>query len=85
MRYADLYSLCMRTTIAIDEHLVDELMRVEPGISRSAAMRRAVEAHVRQKRQEAFMALAGSALVDMTWQDAERKELRKLKRHGRTR
>lgn len=75
----------MRTTIAIHEDLVDELMRVEPGISRSAAMRRAVEAHVRQKRQEAFMALAGSKLVNLAWQNAERKELRKLKRHGRTR
>ncbi len=79
------YYLCMRTTIAIDETLVEELMRVEPGISRSAAMRRAVEAYVRQKRVESFMALAGSGLVDLRWQEVERKELRKLKRHGRTR
>jgi metal-responsive CopG/Arc/MetJ family transcriptional regulator len=75
----------MRTTIAIDEDLVAELMRVEPGVSRSAAMRKAVEAHVRQKRLEAFMALAGSGLVDMAWREVERKELRKLKRHGRPR
>jgi metal-responsive CopG/Arc/MetJ family transcriptional regulator len=75
----------MRTTIAIDEDLIAELMRVEPGVSRSAAMRRAVEAHVRQKRMETFMTLAGSGLVDMHWRDAERKELRKLKRHGRSR
>jgi metal-responsive CopG/Arc/MetJ family transcriptional regulator len=33
----------MRTTIAIDEKLVEELMRVEPGVSRSEAMRKAVE------------------------------------------
>ena len=77
--------VCMRTTIAIDEELVAELMRVEPGISRSAAMRRAVEAYVRQKRLEGFMTLAGSGLVDLSWNDAERKELRKLKRHGRSR
>jgi metal-responsive CopG/Arc/MetJ family transcriptional regulator len=75
----------MRTTIAIDEALVEELMRVEPGISRSAAMRRAVETHIRQKRQEAFMALAGTRLVDLPSQDAERAESRKLKRHDRTR
>ena len=75
----------MRTTIAIDEDLVDELMRVEPGVSRSAAMRKAVEAHVRQKRLEGFMALAGSGLVDLGWRVAERTELRKLKRHGRSR
>jgi metal-responsive CopG/Arc/MetJ family transcriptional regulator len=75
----------MRTTIAIDEALVNELMRVEPGVSRSAAMRRAIEAHIRQKRQEAFMALAGSQLVDLSTQDAERAEWPKLKRHGRRR
>lgn len=75
----------MRTTIAIDEELVAQLMQVEPGISRSAAMRRAVEAHVRQRRLEGFMALAGSGLVDLDWRDAERTELRKLKRRGRAR
>jgi Arc/MetJ family transcription regulator len=75
----------MRTTIAIDDDLVAELMRVEPGLSRSAAMRKAVEGHVRQKRLEAFMTLAGSRLVDVTWRVVERNELRKLKRHGRSR
>lgn len=75
----------MRTTIAIDEELVAELMRVEPGISRSAAMRRAVETHVRQKRQEGFLALAGSKLVDDSAEAAERADLKKAKRHGRTR
>ena len=83
--YEDIYLKGMRTTIAIDEDLVKELMRVEPGISRSAAMRRAVEAHVRQKRQEGFMALAGSKLVDASSQHAERADLRKLKRNARTR
>ena len=75
----------MRTTIAIDETLVDELMRVEPGVSRSEAMRKAVEAHVRRKRLEEFMSLAGSHLVDLSSKDAERLEIRKLKRHGRKR
>jgi metal-responsive CopG/Arc/MetJ family transcriptional regulator len=75
----------MRTTIAIDDQLVEELMRVEPGVSRSAAMRRAVEAYIRQKHQEAFISLAASRLVDLPSQDAERPELRKLKRNGRAR
>ena len=75
----------MRTTISIDEELVEDLMRVEPGVSRSQAMRRAVEDYVRRKRLEDFMALAGSRLVDMDWKDAEQQDLRKLKRHGRKR
>ena len=75
----------MRTTIAIDEELVAELMRVEPGVSRSEAMRKAVEDYVRRKRQEEFMALAGSGLVDLPWKTAEHAELSKLKKNARKR
>ncbi len=75
----------MRTTIAIDEALVAELLSVEPGLSRSAAMRKAVETHVRQKSHEAFMSLAGSKLVSLGWRNAEGKELRKLRKHGQSR
>ena len=75
----------MRTTIAIDERLVEALMRVEPGVSRSEAMRKAVEEYVRRRRLNQFMSLAGSGLADMKWQAAEQQELRKLKRHGRKR
>ena len=58
-------------------------MRVKPGVSRSEAVRRAVEDSVQRKRIKDFMALAGSRLVDMDWKDAEQRDLRKLKRHGR--
>ena len=57
-------------------------MRVEPGVSRSEAMRTAVEEHVRRKRLEEFMALAGTGLVDIDWRQAEQLELRKLRRRG---
>ena len=77
--------IVMRTTIAIDEQLIEELMQLEPGVSRSEAMRRAVEDYVRRKRLEEFKGLAGSGLVDMGWKEAERQELRKLKKHGRKR
>ena len=49
----------MRTTITIDDKLVDELMRLEPADSRSDAIRRAVEAQVRQRKVADFMKLAG--------------------------
>jgi len=75
----------MRTTIAIDEDLLAELMRVEPGVSRSAAMRRAVVTHVQQKRRQGFLALAGSALVDLSPKDAEQADLKKWRRRGRRR
>ena len=60
-------------------------MRVEPGVSRSEAMRKAVEDYVRRKQFEDFMTLAGSGLVDLDWKEAEQQEMRKLKRHGRKR
>ena len=75
----------MRTTIAIDEHLIEELMRVEGDVSRSEAIRRAVEDYLRRKRVEEFMSLAGSQLVNMDWRDVEQLEIRKTKKHGRKR
>ena len=73
----------MRTTISIDDDVIDELMRLEPGVSRSEAMRRAVEAYIQWRRQDAFMGLAGSGLVDLGWREAEEQELEKLERTGR--
>lgn len=79
----------MRTTISIDEELVAELMRAEPDVSRSEALRRAVKSHLRRKRVDAFMKLAGSRLVDLDWREMERidmdAERRSGERHGQKR
>jgi metal-responsive CopG/Arc/MetJ family transcriptional regulator len=75
----------MRTTIAIDEHLIEELMRVEGDVSRSEAIRRAVEDYLRRKRIDEFMSLAGSGLVDLDWRENKSLDLRKVKKHGRKR
>jgi metal-responsive CopG/Arc/MetJ family transcriptional regulator len=64
----------MRTTLAIDDELMDELMRAEPGVSRSEAVRRAIQEHLRRRRVDQFMKLAGSRLVDLDWRDMERVE-----------
>lgn len=68
----------MRTTIAIDEVLVKELVRVEGGVSRSEAIRRAIQDYLQRKRIDAFMTLAGSRLVDLDWREAERQELEEV-------
>lgn len=77
----------MRTTIAIDEALVHELMHVEPGVSRSEAVRRAIKDYLRNKRVDQFMTLAGSGLVGADWRDTERQELEVVRptESGRTR
>ena len=69
----------MRTTIAIDEALIGELMHSEPGVSRSEAVRRAVREYLRRKRVDEFMKLAGSRLVDLDPRVAERQELDEAK------
>ena len=79
----------MRTTITVDDDLIDELMRVEPDVSRSEAIRRAIHDYLHRRRVEGFMKLAGSRLVDLDWRKVERQELddvrraAKRKRHGR--
>ena len=80
----------MRTTISIDERLMDELMRSEPNVSRSEAVRRAVKGHLSKKRVDEFMQLAGSRLVDLDWREMERIEMDEAARprrrgHGRAR
>jgi metal-responsive CopG/Arc/MetJ family transcriptional regulator len=54
---------------------MDELMRAEPRVSRSEALRRAVKTHLQRKRVDEFMKLAGSRLVDLDWRAMERMEL----------
>ena len=49
----------MRTTITIDDKLVDELMKLEKADSRSDAIRRAVEAQIRHRKVADFLKLAG--------------------------
>ena len=75
----------MRTTIAIDEELIEELMRVEGEVSRSEAIRRAIEDYLKRRRIEKFMDLAGSGLVDMDWRAAKAAEVQKTTRRGRKR
>jgi metal-responsive CopG/Arc/MetJ family transcriptional regulator len=75
----------MRTTIAIDESLIAELMRVEGDVSRSEAIRRAIEDYLKRRRIEKFMDLAGSGLVDMDWRTAKAAEVQKATRRARKR
>ena len=59
-----------------------DLMRSEPGVSRSEAVRRAVRDYLGRKRIDEFMTLAGSRLVDLDWREVERQELNQVK-HAR--
>ena len=69
----------MRTTIAIDEKLMSELMRIEAGASRSEAVRRAIKEYLWQKRVDEFRKLAGSGIVDLDWREMERQEMEEVR------
>ena len=65
----------MRTTIAVDDVLLDELMQAHRGVTRSEAIRRAIQGYLRHRREQAFMALAGSEIVNLDWREAARQDL----------
>jgi metal-responsive CopG/Arc/MetJ family transcriptional regulator len=75
----------MRATIAIDEELMNELMRAEKGVSRSEAVRRAVKDYVRRKRVAAFKRLAGSHIVDFDWREMRRHSVEEAQEDERRR
>ncbi len=77
--------LDMRTTIAIEDELLEALMQTERGVSRSEAIRRAVQAHVRRRRLDDFRRLAGSRIVDLDWREMERLEMADTARQDRGR
>lgn len=70
----------MRTTIAIDDKLMGELMRAEKGVSRSEAVRRAIDAYVYHKRVDEFIKFAQTRPVDMDWREMERIEMKDAER-----
>jgi metal-responsive CopG/Arc/MetJ family transcriptional regulator len=71
--------LCMRTTIAVDDALLKELMQAQKGVTRSEAIRTAIRAYLRQRCEQEFMALAGSDVVSLDWRVAERQDVTEVK------
>ena len=78
--YSHTIVIVMRTTIAIDDELMGELMRAEKGVSRSEAVRRAIDAYVYRKRVDEFIKFAQTRPVDMNWREMERIEMKDAER-----
>jgi hypothetical protein len=75
----------MRTTLDIDDHLLDALMARSPGLSKTKAIERAIDHYVKADAYERVRTLRGAypGIVDHTVEldrlDAEREE--QLNRH----
>ena len=63
----------MRTTITIDDNLMNQLMQTTGESSPAKALRQAVQDYVHQARLKKLLALRGQVAIDDNW-----RELRQL-------
>jgi Arc/MetJ family transcription regulator len=71
----------MRTTLAIDENLLEEAKKYSGEKTKAAAVKRALEDFVRRKKLEGLLALEGKIHIDLDWQKMEEEELKFQKEH----
>jgi hypothetical protein len=78
----------MRTTLDIDDRLLDALMARSPGLSKTKAIERAIDQYVKTDAYERVRSLRGAfpGIVDTTADldrlDAERQRQLERARHG---
>lgn len=78
----------MRTTMHLDERLVEELMAVTGAKSRTEAIHRAMAELIRRKKLEELKALSGKIRIADNWRALEAAELKEQaarERHARGR
>lgn len=77
----------MRTTLNLDEELIQALMRATHAKTKTEAITQAMSDLIRRKRLEKLKALSGKIRIDLDWKAKEKTEIRrqdKLRRrwHG---
>ncbi len=75
----------MRTTLAIDEKLLEEAMKCAGEKTRTAAVNRALKEFVRRKKLEGLKNLSGKIHIDLDWRRMEAEELKAMKERERPR
>lgn len=73
----------MRTTLAIDEKLLEEAMKCTGEKTKTAVVNRALEELVRRKKIEGLLALEGKIHIDLDWRKMEEEELKAMEEHER--
>ncbi len=71
----------MRTTLAIDEKLLEEAKKYSGEKTKTATVKRALEEFVRRKKLEGLLALEGKIHIDLDWQKMEEEEIKFQKEH----
>ncbi|MFQ5881584.1 MAG: type II toxin-antitoxin system VapB family antitoxin [Candidatus Methylomirabilales bacterium] len=66
----------MRTTLDLDEGLVNELMAVTGAKTKTEAIHLAISEFIRRKKIEGLLALEGKVALDLDWRELEERELK---------
>ncbi len=75
----------MRTTLAIEETLLDKIEKLTGEKSKSKAVRKALEEYVQWRAIEGLRALAGKIDIADNWRELEELEIAELKARHDTR
>jgi Arc/MetJ family transcription regulator len=65
----------VRTTLDIDEHLIDEAVRLSGERTKAATVEAALREYVRLRRKEALLELPGRILLEENWSELREAEL----------
>ncbi|OGQ94634.1 MAG: hypothetical protein A2253_00045 [Deltaproteobacteria bacterium RIFOXYA2_FULL_55_11] len=75
----------MRTTLAIDEKLLEAAMKCTGEKTKTAVVQMALKELVRRRKLEGLKNLSGKIHIDLDWRKMEEEELKAMKEHERLR
>lgn len=73
----------MRTTLSLDDRLIQELMEVTGAKTKTEAIHLAISEFIRRKKLEGLLALEGKVHLDLDWRELEELELKAQAEHER--
>lgn len=71
----------MRTTITLNDRIIEELMKVSSTKRKSAAINHALTEYIAEKKLQRLLKLRGKLRLDPDWKAAEEIELAEHRRH----
>ena len=66
----------MRTTLTLDDKLIQELMKLTGAKTKTEAIHLAISEFIRRKKIEGLLALEGKVHLDVDWRELEERELK---------
>ncbi len=66
----------MRTTLNLDDGLVQELMKMTKAGTKTEAIHLAISEFIRRRKIEGLLALEGKVPIDVGWRELEERELK---------